>query len=144
MTLIGTTDLHSMVQYTLGGPRNAFTTFVSVAEALSEKQVPACVQISAQEPVPVCPEIPTLMGVQGKSVNTIKHAVLEGVKKAYAGADRPYMSLELKSISPQAIGAFLYFKMIEIVCLGHLLTINPFDQPEVELYKREARKILEQ
>ena len=32
--------------------------------------------------------------------------------------------------------------MFEIVYLGHLFNINPFDQPNVELYKTETKKIL--
>ena len=34
------------------------------------------------------------------------------------------------------------FKMLEVVYLGFLLNINPFDQPNVEMYKSKTRKIL--
>ena len=33
--------------------------------------------------------------------------------------------------------------MIEMIYLGHLMNVNPFDQPNVEEYKSETRKILE-
>ena len=36
----------------------------------------------------------------------------------------------------------MQFKMIEMVYLGKLLEVNPFDQPNVEEYKEETRKIL--
>jgi glucose-6-phosphate isomerase len=32
--------------------------------------------------------------------------------------------------------------MMETLFLGKLLNVNPFDQPNVESYKRETRKIL--
>jgi glucose-6-phosphate isomerase len=33
--------------------------------------------------------------------------------------------------------------MMQIMLLGGLLNINPFDQPNVEAYKQETRLILE-
>jgi glucose-6-phosphate isomerase len=32
--------------------------------------------------------------------------------------------------------------MMEIMYLGALMKVNPFNQPQVEEYKRETRKIL--
>jgi len=32
------------------------------------------------------------------------------------------------------VGQFLQMKMIEILYFGYLLDVNPFDQPQVELY----------
>lgn len=128
---IGTTDLHSVAQLALGGPRVTFTTFVIT-------------KINSSSPhVPVCDDVPTISGTQERSVDNIKHAIIEGVQKAYFTDKRPFMTVELDGITPQSIGAFLYYKMIEMVYLGFLLKINPFDQPQVELYKKEARQILE-
>ena len=41
------------------------------------------------------------------------------------------------------IGLFMQFKMIEMMYLGHLFEVNAFDQPHVELYKIETKRILE-
>ncbi len=38
----------------------------------------------------------------------------------------------------------MQFKMIETIYLGYLLDVNPFDQPDVESYKKETREILSQ
>jgi glucose-6-phosphate isomerase len=38
----------------------------------------------------------------------------------------------------------LQFKMIEVMYLAHLLGVNPFDQPAVELYKIETKRLLEE
>jgi len=47
------------------------------------------------------------------------------------------------SINIAEIAAFMQFKMIEMMYLGKLFNVNAFDQPHVELYKTEVKKILE-
>jgi glucose-6-phosphate isomerase len=37
----------------------------------------------------------------------------------------------------------MQFKMIEMMILGNLLEVNPFDQPNVESYKIETKRLLE-
>ncbi len=128
---IGTTDLHSMTQLALAGPRIIYTTFV----------VQALEQISLT--VHKCPEVPIEETVTGRSVDTLKHVILHGTQRAYIRQKRPFTTLELRTIDAQSIGAFLSFKMIEIAYVGFLLNINTYDQPEVELYKTEVRNILE-
>ena len=81
--------------------------------------------------------------IQGKSLDVITTALLGGTKKAYASARRPYMSVLFPSKSPEIIGQFMQWKMLETMYLGDLFNINPFIQPQVELYKKEARVLLE-
>ncbi len=40
------------------------------------------------------------------------------------------------------IGYWLQSKMLEVALLGELLSVNPFDQPNVEDYKKEMKKVL--
>ena len=54
----------------------------------------------------------------------------------------PFITITLPKKSAFYIGQFLQFKMIEMIYLGTLLDVNPFDQPQVELYKTQTRKIL--
>ncbi|MEM2914069.1 MAG: glucose-6-phosphate isomerase, partial [Candidatus Bathyarchaeia archaeon] len=86
------------------------------------------------------PEI--VPGTQGKSLQDIMNAILEGTKRAFRNSGRPFVEITLPDKSEYAIGQFLQFKMMETVFLGYLLGINPFDQPNVESYKLETRKIL--
>ena len=53
------------------------------------------------------------------------------------------MELTLPDKSAATIGQFLQMKMIEIMFLGYLLYLNPFNQPNVDEYKIETKKILE-
>jgi glucose-6-phosphate isomerase len=130
---IGSTDLHSIVELYLAGPDNTATTFVSVE------------QFHKQELVAVCSPLQQLVPhIQDRSLNIIMTALLDGTKKAYATAKRPYMSVALPEKSAEIIGQFIQWKMLETMYLGHLFNINPFIQPQVELYKNEARILLSQ
>jgi len=44
--------------------------------------------------------------------------------------------------SESSIGQLLQMKMMEMMYLGSLMNVNPFDQPNVESYKTETKKIL--
>lgn len=128
---VGSTDLHSVGQLYLGGPHDKFITFISV----KEHKEPLC--------VPRMPEFKNLVAnIQGKTLPCIMDAILKGVKEAYKKNKRPFCSIALPTLSPYSIGQLLQCYMIEMFYLGYLLNINPFDQPHVELYKEETRKLL--
>ena len=128
---IGSTDLHSMAQLYLGGPYDKFTTFVRVENNSSQINVPRLEGYSE-----------LVSGIQGRSLKDIMDAILEGTKGAFRKGGRPFFEITLPDKSEHSIGQFLQFKMIETIYLAYLLDVNPFDQPNVESYKRETRKIL--
>jgi len=64
------------------------------------------------------------------------------VQRAYQSDAHPFVSIEMPGKSALCLGQLLQLKMIEVMYLGHLLDVNPFDQPQVELYKKETREIL--
>nr|MBA3955004.1 hypothetical protein [Candidatus Dependentiae bacterium] len=127
---IGTTDLHSVAQLYLGGPRDKFTSFVQVA---FEPQVYTVPNEAITTPV---------SSLVGKTVATIKKAIFEGVEQAYASEHRPFVTITLPERSAYSLGQYMMFKICETISIGHLLGINAFDQPAVELYKEKTRKIL--
>lgn len=128
---IGSTDLHSVAQLYFGGPDNRFTSFISVARNASEVVLPNYQEFEA------------LVGnIQNKSLTTIMDAILQGTQHAYAHDKRPFVSWILPEKSAYYIGQWMQIKMIEIMYVGYLLNVNPFDQPEVERYKREVRELL--
>jgi glucose-6-phosphate isomerase len=128
---LGSTDLHSVGQLYLGGPKDKLTTFVST-------------QKSAEISVPAERVLPELIPmINGKTATDIMRAILEGVKVAYQKADLPFMEIVLEDTAEHSLGAYLQFKMLEMMYLGQLLNVNSFDQPNVEMYKIETKKILE-
>ncbi len=130
---LGSTDLHSVGQLYLGGPLDKFTTFIYVRNV--EDPMPLPKESFANELNP---------DLKNKSAKHIMEAILEGTKLAYSKKELPFMEIVMPEISPFAIGEFLQFKMIEMMYLGKLMNVNPFDQPNVELYKIETRKILKE
>ncbi|MFH1722206.1 MAG: hypothetical protein ABH950_06355 [Candidatus Altiarchaeota archaeon] len=128
---IGSTDLHSMAQLYLGGPRDKFTTFICVEKNKSALDLPKYSDFND-----------LVESIQGKPISSIMDAIYGGVKAAFKKSKRPYTEIVLPDKSAYSVGQLLQFKMIEMMFLGYLLDVNTFDQPAVELYKKETRKIL--
>jgi len=61
---------------------------------------------------------------------------------AYKKNKLPFNHYVLEDKSAFEVGFFMQTKMFEIMILAHLMNINPFDQPSVEDYKFETRRIL--
>ena len=54
----------------------------------------------------------------------------------------PYRSFIVKKRSEESLGELFSFFILETILLGKALEINPYDQPAVELIKKETIKIL--
>ena len=128
---IGTTDLHSVGQLYLGGPRDKFTTFLVVDQFATDLTIPV---------MPVFEEF--VEKIQGKKLSVVLDAVLKGVQAAFKTNKRPFVTVHLPFVNEHMLGQLLQMYMIEMIYLGYLLEVNPFDQPNVESYKKETRKIL--
>lgn len=111
---IGTIDLHSLGQLYLAGPKDKFTTFVGIEKGNNIE----------------------------KSFSNIINAIFLGTQQAYFNKNRPFCSIIFKEKSAYEVGQFMQFNMYMIVYLASLLRIDPFNQPAVELYKNEAKKLL--
>lgn len=127
---IGSTDLHSMAQLYLGGPKDKFTIFVT-ADPSHTHSVPRLKRYAKLIPV-----------IQGKKLTKLMDAIFKGTISAFKKDKREYCHIHLKDHKAYSIGQFLQFKMIEMMFLGALLNVNPFDQPAVEKYKIETKKVL--
>lgn len=126
---IGSTDLHSMGQLYLGGPLDKLTTFVR-ADSTSHIRTPGRLAF------------PLVNGIAGKRIVDIMRAIYGGVTSAYRKKKLPFTEIRLADTSERSLGEFLQFKMMEIMYLGKLMNVNAFDQPNVELYKTETKKLL--
>ena len=54
----------------------------------------------------------------------------------------PYRSFEIKKRDEKTLGELFSFFILETILLGKCLNLNPYDQPAVELIKKETRKFL--
>ena len=121
------TDLHSMGQFLQDGSQIFFETVLNVANPPGDLTVPE----SAGELL------------AGRSMNDINQAAVEGVIAAHKATGVPIIKLDIPDLSPHCFGQMVYF--FETVCAlsGYLNGVNPFDQPGVESYKSEMRKVLQ-
>lgn len=124
---IGSSDLHSMAQFYFGGPRIVVSTLIFFEPCDQKIHVP--------------PNHPFSVVKHGPSVSSLTRGLFESVVRTYAKEGRPLMSWAL-SKKASDLGYFMQMKMLEVVYLAALLEVNAFDQPEVELYKNEARGLI--
>ena len=54
----------------------------------------------------------------------------------------PFRSFEILERNEESLGEIFCFFILETILLGRALKVNPFDQPSVELVKKETKKIL--
>lgn len=123
---IGTEDLHSMLQFYFGGPRDRVTLFVP--PSLSEGRV-----------LVTHPFSELIQGLQKKRTPDITRIIYESVLESYK--EHRLTSAEVSATESRAefVGAFMQWQMCAIAALGEAWNINVFDQPEVEGYKSAVR-----
>lgn len=127
---IGSTDLHSMAQLYLGGPQDKYTMFITVTDP-EEPRVPQWERYDALVP-----------HIQGRPLRELMEAIVGGVQTAFVKHERPFSTIMLPDRSAWNVGNLLQCKMMEMMYLGFLMGVNPFDQPAVERYKVETKRLL--
>jgi glucose-6-phosphate isomerase len=128
---LGTTDLHSVTQLYLDGPKDKFTTFVSVKDFGRDFKISGEIELFR-----------LAKGLEGRTIEEVMSIIFQAVEKSYKKQKLPYTECILNSISEESLGAFFQLKMIETAFLGYLLKVNPYNEPAVDIYKAEMRKIL--
>ncbi len=127
---IGSTDLHSVGQLYLSGPDTTFTTFVRVG-AHGDTMVPADGVFASLVP-----------DLAGRPLGAVSDAILDGTRQAYTDAGRTFCTVTLSALDAASVGQLMQQDMLTIMYLARLLDVNAFDQPGVERYKKETRRIL--
>ena len=75
-------------------------------------------------------------------VNEIKKSQFEATQKVFKNMKIPYRSFYIKKRNEETLGELFTFFILETILIGKCLNLNPFDQPAVELIKKETRKLL--
>lgn len=129
---IGTTDLHSMTQLYLDGPKNVSTNFVTIEKFTNDE---VCDVENILEGTPVG-------RISNKTFGELLSIVSNAVKTAYDKQRLPYIETILPTLDAYTLGELMQSTMLLIVFLGKLMDVNPFDQEAVELYKKEIANLL--
>ncbi len=127
-SLTFSTDLHSMGQFLQQGSPIFFETILNVLSRSRDVTIPESAG----------PEL------AGRSLNDINAMAVKGVMSAHAAADVPMIRIDIDEIDEYSLGQLLYFLMVTAAVTGKLMGIDPFNQPGVEDYKSEIRKLLGQ
>ena len=64
------------------------------------------------------------------------------LQKLFLKINIPFRSFEIRKRNEKTLGELFCFFILETILIGKALKINPFDQPAVELIKKETKKIL--
>ena len=122
-------DNHSVMQLYLDGFKNNFFTFFYVKEDSSTK-------INSSK---ILQEKNFL---KNKNINEIIYAQKKATENVFRKNNIPFRSFEIKKRDEKTLGELFCFFILETILVGKALKINPFDQPAVELIKKETKKIL--
>ena len=122
-------DNHSVMQHYLDGTKNNFFTFFFAKDQNSLK-------INNNE-------ILSSHGyLKNKNINQIMHAQKTATEKIFSKKKIPFRSFEIINRNEETLGELFCFFILETILIGRALKINPYDQPSVELIKKETKKNL--
>ena len=122
-------DNHSVMQLYLDGFKNNFYTFFYTNELKSESLKNSQI-LSSQK------------FLRGKNLSNIMYAQKIDTENVFNKKKIPFRSFEIKKRNEKTLGELFCFFILETILIGKLLNVNPYDQPAVELIKKETKKLL--
>jgi len=122
-------DNHSLMQLYLDGQKNNFYTFFYSGDKLSPKINKEMIAKSQNFLI-------------NKSLQNVLESQILATKRVFEKKNIPFRSFFLKSRKEETLGELFAFFIIETILIAKSLKINPYDQPSVELIKKETSKIL--
>ncbi len=126
------TDLHSMGQFVQEGSKILFETVVFIDKPLSDTIFPHSQEDTDQ-----------MNFLAGKSLHWVNRQAFKGTLAAHV--EEGHVSnviLELPDCSALTFGYLVYFFFKACAMSVYMLDVNPFNQPGVEVYKRNMFKLL--
>ena len=122
-------DNHSLLQLYLDGPKNNFFTFFSV----SEKNSPKINNTNLNS---------NFNYLKKKNLYKILVSQKKATENVFNKKKIPFRSFNVNNRNEETMGELFSFFILETILLGQLMKVSPFDQPSVELIKKETVKIL--
>ena len=122
-------DNHSVMQIYLDGFKNNFFTFFYVHEKNSYKINNNLVMNSQKF-------------LKNKNFSQIVYSQKKATENVFRRKKIPFRSFEIKKRDEKTLGELFCYFVLETILIGKYLKINPYDQPAVELIKKETKKIL--
>ena len=126
------TDLHSLGQFIQDGTPLLFETIINVIKPQSDIKIPHDIE-----------DLDGLNYLEGKDLAFVNQKAFEGTLKAHVEEGNvPCNIITLEELTPFTLGHLFYFFMRACAMSAYLLEINPFNQPGVEIYKKNMFHLL--
>jgi glucose-6-phosphate isomerase len=126
------TDLHSVGQFIQDGSPILFETVLYVKKPSLDLSVPLSVN-----------DADGLNYLAGRPMSFVNEKSYLGTLQAHVEEGQvPVMVITLDQMDAHHLGHLFYFFMKACAYSGYLLGINPFNQPGVEIYKRNMFRLL--
>ena len=128
---IFSTDLHSMGQFLQDGARVMFETYVDVKNTREDFYIE---ELEGN--------FDGLNFLANQNMSVVNRKAMEGTILAHTDGGVPLGLIEIDSLSAHDVGELIYFFWKACAVSGYLLSVNPFDQPGVESYKKNMFALL--
>ena len=128
---IFSTDLHSMGQFIQEGSRTMFETIVDVKKPAQDLFID-----------PLEGNFDGLNFLANQNMSVVNRKAMEGTILAHTDGGVPEVLIEVDDLSAYNVGYLIYFFWRACACSGYLLSVNPFNQPGVESYKKNMFALL--
>ncbi len=126
------TDLHSLGQFVQDGTPLLFETILNVLNPKDDIVIP---HDDA--------DLDGLNYLEGKNLAFVNQKAFEGTLKAHTeDGGVPCNVITLEKLDAKTLGHLFYFFMRACAMSAYLLDINPFNQPGVEIYKKNMFHLL--
>ncbi len=122
-------DNHSMMQFYLDGLKNNFFTFFYVKSKDN-------IKISNNN------ILDQNSFLKNKTLKDITFAQKVATENIFKKKNIPYRSFEIVKRDEKTLGELFCFFILETILLGKIMKVDPYNQPSVELIKKETKKLL--
>ena len=126
-----TADLHSLGQMIQQGERNIFETMVRFDAPENKMTIMGDVK-----------NLDGLNYLEGKSLDFVDEKAYLGTVAAHVDGGVPVITMECGELNDRKVGELFYFLELSCGVSAYILGVNPFNQPGVELYKRNMFQLL--
>ena len=122
-------DNHSVMQLYLDGFENNFFTFFYVNDGKSLK-INNNLLLKSQN------------NLRNKNISNITYFQKKASENVFRKKNIPFRSFDIKKRDEKTLSEIFSFFILETILLGKCLNVDPYNQPAVELIKKETNKIL--
>ncbi len=122
-------DNHSTMQLYLDGFKNNFFTFFFLKDNKSNKITDKNFLVGDKL-------------LKNKTLNRIMYSQKLATERVFLNKKIPFRSFEINKLNEKTLGELFCFFILETILIGKSMNINPYDQPSVEIIKKETKKIL--